>query len=233
MKLRHPGIVRAFDFGVEQGRMYLAMTLVRGETLETMVTPSLRLGEDAAIDVTEAVARTLAAMHRQQIVHRDIKPGNILIEEGGRRPMLFDLGAAIDLNRDHPEVGEVYGTPAYASPEQARGDATIDGRADIYSLGVTLYRIVAARKPFYGSRLDLLQAHVEAPPPRPSKFAYITPDLEAVIMKALEKDPADRYQDAEAMADALRAAKARIGTSPPPLTSRIRDWMVGPATREV
>lgn len=233
MKLRHPGVVRAFDFGVEHGRMYLAQTYINGQTLEEMVTPGLRLGEEAAIDITEAAARTLAALHRQNIVHRDIKPGNILILEGSRRPMLFDLGAAIDLNRDTPEPGEVYGTPAYASPEQARGDAQIDGRADIYSLGITLYRIVAARKPFYGSRLDLLRAQVETLPPFPSEFVYVTPDLEAVIMKALAKDPAERFQDADEMADALRAAKTTIGSSPPPIVSRIRDWMMGPATREV
>ncbi len=233
MKVRHPGVVRAFDYGVEHGRMYLAQTYVKGLTLEEMVSPSLRLGEEAAIDITAAAAHTLASLHRQNIVHRDIKPGNILIAEGSRRPMLFDLGAAIDLNRDKPEVGEVYGTPAYVSPEQARGDASIDGRADIYSLGVTLYRIIAARKPFYGSRLDLLRAHLESIPPRPSEFVYVTPELEAVIMKALAKDPAERFQDADAMADALRTAKTSIGSSPPPIVSRIRDWVLGPATREV
>ncbi len=197
-----------------------------------MVTPSLRLGEPVAIEITEAVARTLAAMHRQNIVHRDIKPGNILIEEGSRRPILFDLGAAIDLNRQQPEVGEVFGTPAYVSPEQAIGAAEIDARADIYSLGVTLYRLIAAQKPFYGSRLDLLKAHVETPPPRPSKVAYVSPELEAIVMKALEKNPQHRFQSADEMADALHAAKASVGATPPSLGARIRDWMLGPATRD-
>lgn len=233
LKVRQPGVVRVYDHGVEHGRIFMAQTFVKGTTLDEMVTPSLRVGEEAAIDIAESAARTLGALHRQNIVHRDIKPGNLLIEEGSRRPMLFDFGAAIDLNRDKPEVGEVFGTPAYASPEQARGDAQIDGRADIYSLGITLYRIVTGRKPFYGSRLDLLRAQVETMPPRPSEIVYVTPDLEAAILKAIAKNPADRFQDADDMANALRAAKTGIGASPPPLASRIRDWVLGPATRDV
>lgn len=233
MKLRQPGIVRAYDFGMENGRIFLAMSLVEGKTLEEMVTPGLRLGENIAIEVTTEVARILATMHRQRIVHRDIKPGNILFLEGSRRPMLFDFGAAIDLSYQQPEPGVVYGTPAYVSPEQARGDVTIDGRSDIYSLGVTLYRIVAGRKPFYGTRMELLAAQVETPPPRPSKFGYVAPQLEAIILKALAKSPDDRFQDGDAMADALLEARKEIDATPPTLGSRIRNWMLGPPAAEL
>jgi len=231
MKVRHPNIVRAYDFGMEDGRAFLAMTLVQGQTLEQVLTPKRRLGEIVAIDVTAAVARALATMHRQNIVHRDIKPGNILLEDGSRRPILFDLGAAIDLSMDTPAVGEVFGTPAYVSPEQARGDATIDGRADIYSLGVTLYRMLAGRKPFYGSRLEILHAHVEESPPPPSEFGYISPEMEAVVLKAIAKRPEERYQDADQLADALLEARDHRTEAPSAFGERLRDWIRGNSPR--
>jgi serine/threonine-protein kinase len=231
MKLRHPSIVRAYDFGMENGRAYLAMTLVQGQTLEQMLTPKRRLGEIVAVDVTAAIARALAAMHRQQIVHRDIKPGNILVEEGSRRPILFDLGAAIDLAVDKPVAGEVFGTPAYVSPEQARGDAEIDGRADIYSLGVTLYRMLAGRKPFYGSRMEVLGAHVDEPPPSPSEFGYISPELEAVVLKAIAKAPDNRFQDADEFADAMLHARENRTEAPSAFGERLRDWIRGNSPR--
>lgn len=225
-KVRHPNIVRAYESGVEDGRMWLAMTLVSGQTLEEVLTPKRRLGEIAAIDIAASAARALAAMHRMEIVHRDIKPGNILMEEGSRRTWLFDLGGAIDLTRDQPTPGEVFGTPAYVSPEQARGDTQIDGRADIYSLGVTLYRMLAGRKPFYGSRMEVLQAHVEQPPPPPSEFGYIAPDLEQVVLKALAKSPDDRFANADLFADALLEARAHSQEHQPSLGQRLRYWIL-------
>lgn len=226
-KLRHPNIVQPFDFGIEDGRAFLAMTLVQGRTLEEMTTPSLRMGELAAIEVIVPVARALAEMHRQQIVHRDIKPGNILIEDSSKRSMLFDLGGAIDLTIDKPVAGAVFGTPAFASPEQARGDVQIDGRADIYSLGVTLYRILAGRKPFYGSRMEVLKAHVEEAPPRPSEFGYISPELERVVLKALAKSPDDRYVDANAFADAVLWARDNRSEAPPSIGERLLNFLRG------
>jgi serine/threonine protein kinase len=226
-KLRHPNIVRPYDFGIEDGRAFLAMTLVQGRTLEEMTTPSLRMGELVAIEVIVPIARALAEMHRQQIVHRDIKPGNILVEDGSKRPMLFDLGGAIDLSIDRPVAGEVFGTPAFVSPEQARGDVEIDGRADIYSLGVTLYRILAGRKPFYGSRMEVLKAHVEEKPPRPSEFGYISPELEQVVMKALAKSPDDRYLDANAFADAVLWARDNRSEAPPSIGERLLNFLRG------
>lgn len=231
MKLRHPNIVRAFDFGMEDGRAFLAMTLVQGNTLEALIAPDRRLGEIAAIDICAAVARALGAMHRQQVIHRDIKPGNILLEEGSRRPILFDLGAAIDLSVDTPIQGEVFGTPAFVSPEQARGEAVIDGRADIYSLGIVLYRLLTGRKPFLGTRMEVLKAHVEEPPVPPSHYGYVSPELEAVVLRAMAKSPDDRYADADACADALLYIREHHTEPPHSLGDRLRGWIRGSARR--
>lgn len=227
LRLRHPSIVRVYDSGAQDGRIYIAMALITGPNLEEMLQQSRRLGETPAIDIAAAVAWALAAMHQQHIIHRDIKPSNILIDEGSRRPILFDFGAAIDLNVSQPTPGIVYGTPAFVSPEQARGDATIDGRADIYSLGVTLYRMLAGRKPFYGERMELLRQHIEDPPEPPSAFGYISPELERIVLKALEKRPEDRFQTAEEMAQHLEAARNSVTEPPANLPQRFMHWLRG------
>lgn len=206
LKLNHPGIVRALEAGQIDGHFYMALTLVNGETLEALLTRQKKLGEAPTIDIGVQVANALDYLHRRQIVHRDVKPGNILLDERSRA-VLFDFGAAIDLSVEQPKPGEVYGTPAFLAPEQARGDAIIDGRADIYALGVTLYRMVTGRKPFYGTRSEVLHAHLYTPPPRPSQFTYISPALENVILIALAKNPADRFQTGAEMASALLEAR--------------------------
>ena len=189
LKLNHPGIVRALDAGQMDGHYYMTLALIGGQTVNALLLRQKKLGEVPTIDIGMQVANTLDYLHGQRIVHRDIKPGNILLNERSRA-LLFDFGAAIDLNSEEPIAGQVYGTPAFLAPEQARGDATIDGRADIYALGGTLYRMIAGRKPFYGTRGELLEAHLTAAPPRPSQFAYVSPALETVILKALAKAPA-------------------------------------------
>ncbi|MFN3980505.1 MAG: serine/threonine-protein kinase [Caldilinea sp.] len=227
LKLNHPAIVRALDAGQVDGYFFVALALVNGETVESLLTRQKKLGEAPAIDLCIQVANALDYLHRQHVVHRDVKPGNILLNERSRA-ILFDFGAAIDLGVERPIPGEVYGTPAFLSPEQARGDVTIDGRADIYSLGVTLYRMVAGRKPFYGSRSELLEAHLRTPPPRPSQFAYVSPALETVILTALAKNPDDRYQTGAAMATALEEARRSYEQTAPAnqeLPQRLLHWL--------
>ena len=128
------------------------------------------------------MANTLDYLHSQRIVHRDIKPGNILLNERSRA-LLFDSGAAIDLNSDAPIAGRSTARRPPGARTGTRGDATIDGRADIYALGGTLYRMVAGRKPFYGTR-RVAGGPSERTPPRPSQFAYVSPALEAAIPRA-------------------------------------------------
>lgn len=227
LKLNHPGIVRALDAGQIEGHFYMALALVSGETVEALLTRQKKLGEAPTIDIGIQVANALDYLHRQRVVHRDIKPSNILLSERSRA-ILFDFGAAIDLGVEQPLVGQVYGTPSFLAPEQARGDAQIDGRADIYALGVTLYRMVAARKPFYGSRSELLEAHLVTPPPRPSHFTYVSPALESVILTALAKNPADRYQTGAELASALEDARSGSESASPgaqELPQRLLHWL--------
>ncbi len=224
LRLRHPGIITALDSGQFDGRFYLALALVDGPTLDEFLGQTKKVGEQVTIDVGVQVAAALHYLHEQNIVHRDIKPANILLQNQ-RRAILFDFGAALDRNTEQAIPGEVFGTPAFLAPEQARGDAEIDGRADIYGLGVTLYRMVTGRKPFYGSRLEVLEAQVLTPPPRPSSFGYVSPELEAAILRALAKDTAERFQSGAEMAAALEAA--RSAEPPPELPRRLLGWLRG------
>jgi serine/threonine protein kinase len=224
-RLRHPGVVQVFDAGEIDGHPYIAMSLVHGTTLEEYLAANPTLGETASIDIARQVALTLDYVHGQGIVHRDLKPGNILISRDGRA-LLFDFGTALNLNAPPPPgIEGIYGTPAFLAPEQIRDSAAIDGRADLYSLGVVLYRMVAGRKPFYGSRSEVLEAHLHQPPPPPSEFAYVSPELEATILKALAKEPADRYQTGQEFAEALEAVKLEPPPERVPIGQRILGWL--------
>jgi serine/threonine protein kinase len=224
LRLNHPHIIRCIEAGQLDGYYFIAMNYLEGETLDALLTRSVKLGETPAIDIARQMADALDHLHRLGIVHRDVKPANILLDRNGRA-FLFDFGTALDLNQDTPIPGEIYGTPAFLSPEQARGDGRIDGRADLYSLGIVLYRMVAGRKPFYGSRNEVLEAHQLLAPPRPSEFVYLSDELEGVILKAIAKEPSQRYQTGAEMAAALDFARL----SPSPVRSefpqRILHWL--------
>lgn len=223
-RLNHPGVVRALEAGEVDNHPYVALTLVDGQTLEEFLTKHPTLGEVPAVDIIRQVALTLDYIHQQGIVHRDIKPSNILIAADGRA-LLFDFGTALNMNARNPDdLDGVYGTPAFIAPEQTERGQEIDGRADLYSLGVVLYRMVAGRKPFYGTREEVLDAHRHEAPPEPSVFAYVSPALESIILKAMAKDPAARFQTGAEMATAL----SQVELTPPPervqLPQRILRW---------
>jgi serine/threonine protein kinase len=205
----------------------MAMALIVGYTLEEFLATHKTIGEMAAITIAQQVATTLDFVHAQGIVHRDLKPANILID-GGRRAMLFDFGAARDGQIPDQEEEGIYGTPSFLAPEQIRNDAAIDGRADLYALGIILYRMVSGRRPFYGSRQEILDAHLQEIPPKPSKFGYVSAETEAVILKAIAKDPEQRFQTGAEFAAALEEAKVAA----PPLENssfpqRILQWFRG------
>lgn len=221
-RLRHPGIIQSVDTGQIDGQYYIAMELVEGETLEAFLRRNKSIGEIAAIDIVKQVADALNYIHEQGVVHRDIKPSNIMMTQGNRAK-LFDFGASIDLNNVDPEsMAGVYGTLGYISPEQAQALPDVDGRSDLYSLGLILYRMITGRKPFYGTRDEVLHDHVNTPPPQPSEFVRISPHLEEVIMKAISKDPADRYQSGRELIDALDTVE--LLPPPEPLSKRARRW---------
>lgn len=202
-RLNHPGVVRALDAGEIDGHPFMAMEVVAGKTLQDFVRKDKGLGETPSIDIVRQLATTLNYVHEQGVVHRDLKPTNIFITQNGRA-LLFDFGTALDLRNPPttPDTG-VYGTPGFLAPEQILHGDEVDGRADLYSLGVIFYRLLSARRPFYGTRDDVLDAHLHTPPPPPSEYAYVSPQLESVILKLLEKDPNDRYQTGDELLHAL------------------------------
>jgi serine/threonine protein kinase len=203
-RLRHPNIVKIFAVGKEDDAVYFAMDYLpnglpdRLEALQTLPEPVLvRLGID--------VASAIGFAHREGVIHRDIKVDNILFDDHGNA-IVADFGIARAVSNYVQQTGTnmVVGTPQYFSPEQARG-LPLDGRADIYSLGVTLYKAATGTLPFEGSDwYEIARQHVEERPPRPkSRNPHLSRGIERVILKCLEKDPADRYQTGEALAQDL------------------------------
>ncbi len=225
-RLRHPGIAAVHDVGQADGRHYITMDFIEGRTFESFLAPrraAKRAGERAGLERLEEevlllaqVAEAVAYAHAQGIVHRDLKPGNVLIDGAGRATVT-DFGVAKELvSRDGTSItidGQLVGTPAYMSPEQAAGDhERIRAGSDVWALGVILYEVLTGWTPFegVGHPLEILVAVGREEPRRPSARNPQAPvALEAVCLKALEKDPARRYVDAGSFA--LELARWRRG----------------------
>jgi len=220
--LEHPHIVRIYDFDTAEGLAFLVMECVEGTNLRTRLRDLAGRGE--LLDLPEvahiagALADALDYAHRQGVVHRDLKPSNVLIDAGGR-PVLNDFGVARMLDATAiTESGSTPGTPAYMSPEQGQGEPG-DARSDIYALGVLLYQLCTGHVPFDADTpYAIILKHITAPLPPPRTLRSDLPEaIERVILKAMAKDPADRFQTAGDMARALRAAfePAAQPSSPP------------------
>ncbi|QBX55313.1 serine/threonine protein kinase [Nocardioides seonyuensis] len=207
--LHHPGIASVFDFGQAAAadgsptpRPYLVMELVEGQPLSELLRPGSPLDAAVARDLLAQAAEALGAAHRQGIVHRDVKPANLLVTPD-RRVKVTDFGIARAAEgMSLTETGQVLGTPAYISPEQAEGSPA-SAASDVYSLGVVAFEGLAGRKPFVADTpVATAIAHLRSPvPPLPDS---VPDDLAAVVRRALSKDPAERYADGAAFAQALR-----------------------------
>ncbi len=215
--LEHIHILPVYDYGIVADDIaYIAMRLLRGGSLAGLLQAG-KLDLNRAADLFTQMARGLAYAHRHNVIHRDIKPSNILLDDTGNAYLTdFGLARLVDDSRNITHSGSIVGTPAYMSPEQLRGD-TVDHRSDIYSLGVVLYHMLTGQPPFQtadNSVVSIIYHHLEKSPRPPSELNNeITPEIEAVILRALAKAPAERFDTADEMPNALNTALGRKQTT--------------------
>ena len=212
-RLRHPNIVPIYGIGEREGVVYFTMPLVRGESLADWLAREPLPPLDETCRILGDVADALHAAHKEGIVHRDVKPENVMLEGDERRVLVMDFGIAKALA--HPgatltATGVIVGTPHYMSPEQGSGEGAVDHRSDIYSLGVVAYQMVTGRVPFpAGSVVAVLVRHATEPPPPVRDLRPEAPgDLVDLVERCLEKDPGRRWQSAAELRDALRGRSA-------------------------
>ena len=235
--LSHPNIVNVFDYGEDSGILYLIMEYLEGKSLEKLVEGKKILPIETIIPMCEQVCGALDHAHQRGIVHRDIKPANIMILDNGL-VKVTDFGIAKMVSMGMTQAGLVLGTPNYMSPEQVKG-RQVDGRSDIFSLGIILYDLVTGEKPFPGQNITTIIYKIinENPIPPRELDATIHPGLSYVVCKALAKSPDERYQTCRELADDLKnykslggppAASATLILKAPPAPSAVLGRAAGP-----
>lgn len=207
--LQHPYILPVYDFGQSKGYYYLAMRLVETGSLHDLIRKTGSFDLPQVTSVVKQVGGALDYAHQKGVIHRDFKPGNVLIDEFGNC-LLTDFGIAklMEATTHLTVKGQIMGTPTYLSPEQASGERITDGRSDIYSLGVVIYQMLTGDVPFRAdSSLGVLYKHIHEPPPSPRSLLPELPDsLDKVVLKALAKNPDDRFRTAGELVNAFEEA---------------------------
>jgi hypothetical protein len=211
----HPNVIPVYDAGEEDGRLYIVMRWVRGTDLQALLSASGGIDSRRAATIVAHVGDALDAAHAAGLVHRDVKPANVLItgEDGSGHVYLSDFGLSREISTDTrlTESGEWLGTVNFMAPEQFEG-GRVDDHTDVYALGCLLFAALTGRAPFSGRTVAAtMLGHLDEPPPRPSATAAVPPDFDAVVARAMAKRPADRYPSAAALSDAALAA---AGASP-------------------
>jgi eukaryotic-like serine/threonine-protein kinase len=210
-KLNHPNIVTVHDMGEDAGRLFIVMELLQGEELRQIIKANTPLALDDKLSLIRQVCRGLHYAHQQGVVHRDMKPANIFVLRS-RQVKILDFGIAQLATTDPglTRTGLIMGTLRYISPEQVRG--RVDHRSDMFSLGSVLYELLTSRPPFLGEDpLQILEQLRSEDPPAPTQIdPTIPPELEAVVRRAMRKDPAERYRDLDEMGAALEAVHAGV-----------------------
>jgi serine/threonine protein kinase len=214
-KVAHPNVCRIFDIGEYQGVHYVSMELLQGETLADKVKREGALPLEAGLTITQQILQALAEAHRLGIIHRDLKPQNIMVDSKlETRIMDFGISTSSELQR-LTQTNAFVGTPRYMAPEQIRGE-NVDHRADIYSIGVIIFEIFTGKLPFKAVTLmEIIYAQLKSAPIKPSTIVQnISPELERIILKCLEKEPDKRYSNVrELLQDVQRFAQANLTSS--------------------
>ena len=240
-QLQHRGIVQVFDVGQVDGQPYCALEYVQGGALDQLMARAEMSTMDA-VAIVEELAHAMSAAHQAGIVHRDLKPANILMDFQGsgsslhagkltHRPKITDFGLAKKVEQDsqHTQTGAIMGTPSYMAPEQARGVKRIGPAADVYSLGAILYHLITKRPPFSGdSPIDTIMHVIDEPPVSPRTINEgVDRDLDTIILKCLEKDPAARYASAEHLAQDLHRYQLKLPIEARPVSGveRFAKWV--------
>ncbi|MEZ0373350.1 MAG: serine/threonine protein kinase [Candidatus Sericytochromatia bacterium] len=217
-RLNHPNIVTLFDIGGSKGRYFLVMEYIEGYGLDILLQQLNQVGADMVMQIGIQLCDALDSAHRQGIVHRDIKPANVLLNgEGNIKLMDFGIAEIHRESRNALPEAQLLGSVLYMSPEQMADANQADQRSDLYSVGVTLYELLCGARPFQDKNIAQLIRHIMvAPPPVFAEHGIeVPPELEKVILKALAKDPAARFQSAAEMSAALTRVRAGGNAEPP------------------
>ncbi|MFL5343350.1 MAG: serine/threonine-protein kinase [Hyalangium sp.] len=239
--IQHRGIIDIFGFGqLADGRPYVVMELLHGVALSTFLRKRKKLGADEAVGILDEILSALVAAHKEGVIHRDLKPGNVfLVEngEGARSVKLLDFGIAkvVQFRPSRPLTaqGNILGTPEYMAPEQVRGEA-VGPTTDLYAVGIIAFQLLTGRLPFTGEATRVLLAQVDEKPPAPSSLVpEVPPALENIVLRLLAKQATKRFQSAEAVRKELAALGAKRPPTPEPETTSGKTTSLGSRTIEV